>query len=65
MKKLLALLLTGVLALSCVGCGATETTISEEEVALSENGLVPMKIAFCTWAGYAPLYIAVENGYFE
>ena len=65
MKKFLALLLTGVLTLSCVGCGATEATISESEVALSENGLVPMKIAFCTWAGYAPLYIAVEKGYFE
>ena len=23
-----------------------------------------MKIAFCTWAGYAPLFIAKENGYF-
>lgn len=65
MKKILALLLTGVLTLSCMGCGATEATISESEVALSENGLVPMKIAFCTWAGYAPLYIAVEKGYFE
>lgn len=24
-----------------------------------------MKIAFCTWAGYAPIYIAIKNGYFE
>lgn len=65
MKKLLSLLLTGVLTLSCAGCGAAQTTVSEQEVALSENELTPMKIAFCTWAGYAPLYIAVEKGYFE
>ena len=24
-----------------------------------------MKIAFCTWAGYAPVFIAIEKGYFE
>lgn len=65
MKKLLALLLTGVLTLSCAGCGAAQTIVSEQEADLSGNELTPMKIAFCTWAGYAPLYIAVEKGYFE
>ena len=58
MKKFLAVLLKSVLALSCVACGAAEKTASAD-------GLVPLKVAFCTWAGYAPLYIAEEKGYFE
>lgn len=56
MKKVLAVLLTVTLTLSCLmGCGSKE----------EETELVPITIAFCTWAGYAPLFIAVEKGYFE
>ena len=32
--------------------------------ALAADNPKKMKIAFCTWAGYAPLFIAKENGYF-
>ena len=32
--------------------------------ALAADNAKKMKIAFCTWAGYAPLFIAKENGYF-
>ena len=32
--------------------------------ALAAGTAKKMTIAFCTWAGYAPLFIAKENGYF-
>ena len=63
MKKLLALLLAGAMTLSCVGCGGAAQTAGDGEVKSGE--LIPMKIAFCTWAGYAPVFIAIEKGYFE
>ncbi|MCM1124852.1 MAG: ABC transporter substrate-binding protein [Lachnospiraceae bacterium] len=62
MKKLLALLLAGAMTLSCAACGGTAQT-SKDSGAGSEE-LIPMKIAFCTWAGYAPVFIAIEKGYF-
>ncbi len=46
------------------GAGSAETE-KETEKEASDSELVPMKIAFCTWAGYAPLFIAKEQGYFE
>lgn len=59
MKKLLALMLSAVLVFSCIGCGnAAEQTAASGE-------LIPCKIAFCTWAGYAPVFIGIEKGYFE
>lgn len=60
MKKLFALLLSVVLVFSCVGCGK-----STEAAAAADGELVPLKIAFCTWAGYAPVFIGIEKGYFE
>lgn len=60
MKKLFALLLSVVLVFSCMGCGK-----STETAAASDGELVPLKIAFCTWAGYAPVFIGIEKGYFE
>ncbi|MDO4304036.1 MAG: ABC transporter substrate-binding protein [Bacillota bacterium] len=71
MKKLLALLLAGALTLSCIGCGSQAATANNGEAdesasQTSDSGeLIPMKIAFCTWAGYAPVFIAIEKGYFE
>lgn len=64
MKKLLALLLAGVMALSCMACGSGAAKTAGEGSAKTED-LIPMKIAFCTWAGYAPVFIAIEKGYFE
>ena len=60
MKKLFALLLSVVLVFSCMGCGK-----STETAAASDGEFVPLKIAFCTWAGYAPVFIGIEKGYFE
>ena len=75
MKKLIALGLCVTLMGTFAGCGSKaetatgETTVSEQAVAqadgVAKGELKPLKIAFCTWAGYAPLYIAVEKGYFE
>lgn len=67
MKKFLSLLLAGAMVLACVGCGAgQESTVNGSGDSAAEAGdLIPMKIAFCTWAGYAPIFIAVEKGYFE
>lgn len=42
--------------------GETQTESADSGSASGE--LVPLNIAFCTWAGYAPLFIAVEKGYF-
>ena len=53
MKKIIA----GILALLLVF-----TLIASP--ALAADDMKKMKIAFCTWAGYAPLFIAKENGYF-
>ena len=54
---LVTVLITGLLA----GCGKSATS---KKTGTSEE-LTPMTIAFCTWAGYAPLYIAIEKGYFK
>ena len=33
--------------------------------AASAEGLTKVTMAFCTWTGYAPMFIAQANGYFE
>ena len=58
MKKVLALLLSVILTFSCIGCG------SGAEQTATDGELVPVKMAFCTWAGYAPAFIGIEKGYF-
>ena len=40
-----------------------EKSTAEGASAASSGKLIPIKIAFCTWAGYAPMYIAKEKGY--
>ena len=52
MKRILSLVLATVLLFTL----ATSPAFAAETK--------KMKIAFCTWAGYAPLYIAQEKGYF-
>lgn len=46
---------------------AADTTAAETTAEATEatKELTPLTIAFCTWAGYAPLFIAKEQGYFE
>ena len=52
MKKIIALALALIMVFTfCSGAMAADKK--------------EMKIAFCTWAGYAPLFIAKENGYFD
>ena len=53
MKKLLSFVLAFIMLF----------TLSVSSVLAAENPK-KMKIAFCTWAGYAPLFIAQEKGYF-
>ena len=55
MKKIFSLLIVLVL-MTAVLCGGA----SAEKIADGE-----FTINFCTWIGYAPLYIAQANGYFE
>lgn len=53
MKKVLSILLVTALAVSMLtGCGAKKKTND-------------VSMAFCTWTGYAPMFIAKEKGYFE
>lgn len=72
-KKFLALLLVGVLGIcSLVGCGKSNSTANNtgskdsadsKETSSEYDGTV--SIAFTTWVGYAPLFIAKEKGIFE
>ena len=62
MKKLFALLTALTLAISLAACGG-----APQKTAGPDSGAepIPIKVAFCTWVGYAPLFIAEEKGYFE
>ena len=55
-RKLLALLIAGLLVFSLTACGGSNDDKGETK---------DITIAFCTWAGYAPLFIAQDQGYFE
>ena len=74
MKKSISMLL--IIAMACAmlsGCAAIPApaansageSAEEPSEETADSGLIPMKIAFCTWAGYAPLFIAKDQGYFE
>lgn len=58
MKKKLALLLAALLVSGTVftGCGSKKA---------DADGLTEVTMAFCTFTGYAPMFIAQEQGYFE
>lgn len=57
MKRVLAIVLTVAMMVGALaGCGAKEAAKSKD--------LIPFKAAFCTWAGYAPMFIAQEKGFF-
>lgn len=54
MKKVTAVILTAAMAISMLaGCGSKKAETNE------------VSMAFCTWTGYAPMFIAQEKGYFE
>lgn len=53
-KKLIAIATVLVMVLAFAGCGSSDDKESKD-----------LKVAFCTWAGYAPLFIAEEEGYFD
>ena len=55
MKKIIAAIMAVLMLLSLCACGKTAAPADETK---------KMTIAFCTWAGYAPLFIAKEKGYF-
>ena len=55
-KKFLSVLLMAVMATSLLtGCGSKS----------ADKDLKKVSMAFCTWTGYSPMFIALENGYFK
>lgn len=57
-RKLMAALAVCAMIFAFAGCGSSDS----EQAA---DGQKNITIAFCTWAGYAPLFIAQDQGYFE
>lgn len=56
-KKILAALLVAVLCISMLaGCGSGKAQKNEKQ---------NVSMAFCTWTGYSPMFIAKEKGYFD
>lgn len=69
MKKIVSLLLSALLIASMAmlaACGGTANNASQGSGTTPATAApVEFKIAFCTWIGYAPLFIAQDQGYFE
>ncbi len=63
MKKLVSILLIAAMCLTLAACGAKPADTTNTDTPADEPK--KMTIAFCTWAGYAPLFIAEEKGYFD
>ena len=58
-KKLIAIVMVLAMVLAFSACGGSNETTS------ASDGQKDLTIAFCTWAGYAPLFIAQDQGYFD
>ena len=58
MKKKMSVLLMGLLLATTLltGCGSKQESV---------DGLTEVNMAFCTFSGYSPMFIAQEQGYFE
>lgn len=56
-RKVISVLLCVCMVMALSACGKKEASSKGEQTSF--------KIGFCTWAGYAPLYIAQDQGYFE
>ena len=68
MKKLAAIAAAAALVMSALtGCGSgSGGGQSAGTAAGGSNGeLTDVSMAFCTWTGYSPMFIAKEKGYFE
>ena len=69
MKKFTAIAAAAALVISALtGCGSGSAGggQSASAGAGSSNGeLTDVSMAFCTWTGYSPMFIAKEKGYFE
>ena len=54
MKKITSVILIAAMAITMrAGCGAAKSETND------------VSMAFCTWTGYAPMFIAKEKGYFD
>lgn len=77
MKKLACLMLSALLSISLVGCGAASTDTGSgasqpaegnSQAASGQNegaNKAPLKVTLPTWTGYGPLFLAKEKGFFE
>lgn len=66
LKKMIMIVLTMTCLLMLVtGCGNQQTSNSSGSGTSASGELPSPKIAFSTWVGYGPLFIAKEKGYFE
>ncbi len=62
MKKSALFLSLFALLIVIVGCQSSNSSSSEPE---NEGNGEELQVAFSTWVGYAPLYIAEEKGFFK
>lgn len=58
-RTIIALVTVIALAVAFTGCGG------DNKEPASTDDSKKMTLAFCTWAGYAPMFIAKEKGYFD
>lgn len=66
--KLLALLLTVVLVMALAGCGGQKTAEQKQPAASGgeqKPRLEKVRITLTTWAGYGPLFLARDKGFFK
>lgn len=69
-KKMITGFLAGAVLMSMIGCGTSEASkTSQTSKQSSDNneksGTTTLRLAFPTWVGYTPMYIAKEKGFFE
>lgn len=69
-KKMLAGFSVGAILLGMVGCKTQETSDTAQASKQSsdqdeQSGTTTLRLAFPTWVGYTPMYIAQEKGFFE
>ena len=69
-KRILAGVSAGALLLGMIGCGMQESSGTSQTSKQSPNQdeqseTTTLRLAFPTWVGYTPMYIAQEKGFFE